>query len=33
MKTKSEFKGYVIPNDYLSKIQGGMNSGGSICMS
>ncbi len=27
MKTKSEFKGYVIPNDYLSKIQGGMNSG------
>ena len=27
MKTKSEFKGFVIPNDYLSKIQGGMNSG------
>lgn len=27
MKTKSNFDGYVIPNEYLPKIQGGMNSG------
>lgn len=26
MKTKKNFDGYVIPSEYLSNIQGGMNS-------